>query len=85
MKHYARKEWALEAWNTRTTESQLRAELDRMTAAVATEHSYWDEGGRRCVHCKVFLSYPADEHKNDCPVRDAEAIRAKYGFDKGEK
>ena len=54
--------------------TQLRAELDRMTAAVLS-------GGPFCRHCPRHNG----KHNYDCPEPEARAIREKYGFDKKEQ
>jgi hypothetical protein len=77
---------AIEEWNTRPIEAQLRAELDRMTEALSVKFETYDYDldYNICAHCEQYIADTSD-HRDDCPVREAEAIRAKYGFDKEEK
>ena len=63
--------------------TQLRTELDRMTAAVIRKHEIHTSGpmqgdGYFCTHCHKHNG----GHLDDCPVKDARKIRVKYGFDK---
>lgn len=63
--------------------AQLRAELDRMAAAVKHADTECMGGYYECPHCGAKSGSPEHLiHKDDCPVREAENIREKYGFDK---
>lgn len=65
--------------------TELRAELDRMTAAVIdTPYFKWSNNRQEfvCRHCVKGWLGTNEEHDEKCRITEARAIRVKYGFDK---